>query len=152
MTYLAKVNPRRKHNGLFPGHFDSLINDIFNKSIGEPRRNQFTNQRPAVNVSELEDKFELEVAVPGLKKDDITLKVEDETLVISATKEEKTAETKGNYTRREFDYGTFSRSFQLNETIDAENIQASFEDGILKVVLPKVEEEVKDNNRVIEIA
>lgn len=152
MTYLAKVNPRKKHNGFFPGHFDALFNDIFNKSMGGTSLNQFTHDRPAVNVSELEDKFELEIAVPGLKKEDITLKIEEETLVISATKEEATEETKDNYTRREFDYRNFSRSFQLNETIDMEAIQANFEDGILKVTLPKVEEEIKNNNRVIDIS
>jgi len=152
MTYLAKVNQRRKHNGFFPGHFDALFNDIINKGFGEVTRNQFTHKGPAVNVIELEDKFELEIAVPGLKKEDITLKVEDETLIISATKEEQTEETTNNYTRREFDFSNFTRSFQLNETIDVENIQANFADGILNIVLPKLVEATKDNNRVIDIA
>ena len=100
-----------------------------------------------VNVSETDELFSLEIAVPGLKKEEIDLKIEDETLIISAKKEE----TKENYTRREFNFNNFERRFQLNETIDAENINANFEDGILNIVLPKLVEETKDTNRKIEI-
>ncbi len=139
MTYLAKVNPRRR-NSFFPAHFDAFLNEV-------AKTNNFVKQKPLVNVSETDQAFSLEIAVPGLKKADIDLKIEDETLIISAKKEE----TKENYTRREFNFNNFERRFQLNETIDVENIKANFEDGILNIVLPKVIEEKKDTNRKIEI-
>ncbi len=143
MNYSAKRN-RRSRNAFFPAHFNAFFNEI-------AKANTFVNQRPAVNVSETKDQFMLEVAVPGLKKEDIHLKVEEETLIISAKKEAETEETKNNYTRREFDFSNFERRFQLNETIDAEHIKASFENGILNIVLPKIVEETKDTNRKIEI-
>ncbi len=144
MTYLAKVNPRRR-NAFFPAHFDAFFNEV-------AKNNTFVNQKPAVNVSETSEAFILEVAVPGLKKEDITLKVEKEALVISATKEEKSEETKEHYTRREFNFSNFERRFQLNDTVDAENIKANFANGILNIVLPKVVEEEKETNREIVIS
>ena len=144
MNYLAKVNPRRR-NAFFPVHFDAFFNEL-------AKSNTFVNQKPAVNVSETDDQFKLEIAVPGLKKEDIKLNIEDETLVISASKEEETTETKDKYTRREFNFSKFERRFQLNETVDVENIQANFADGILNIVLPKVAEEKKDTNREIVIS
>jgi len=143
MNYSSKTN-RRRRNAFFPDHFNAFFNEI-------AKANTFVNQKPAVNVSETKEQFTLEVAVPGLKKEDINLKVEEETLIISATNETKAEETKNNYTRREFDFSNFVRRFQLNETIDVENIKANFEDGILNIVLPKVVEETKDTNRKIEI-
>ncbi len=144
MTYLAKVNPRRR-NAFFPAHFDAFFNEV-------AKNNTFVNQKPAVNVSETDEQFTLEVAVPGLKKEDVHLKIEKETLIIGATKEEKTEEMKDNYTRREFNFSNFERRFQLNETIDAENIKANFADGILNIVLPKIVEEKKETNREIVIS
>ncbi len=144
MNYLAKVNPRRR-NAFFPVHFDAFFNEL-------AKNNTFVNQKPAVNVSETDDQFKLEIAVPGLKKEDIKLNVEDETLVISASKEEETTEAKDKYTRREFNFSKFERRFQLNETVDVENIQANFADGILNIVLPKIVEEKKDTNREIVIS
>ncbi len=143
MNYSAKRN-RRRRNAFFPAHFNAFFNEI-------AKANTFVNQRPAVNVSETKEHFTLEVAVPGLKKEDINLKVEEETLIISAKKEGETEETKTNYSRREFDFTNFERRFQLNETIDSENIKANFERGILNIVLPKIIEETKDTNRKIEI-
>ena len=143
MAYLSKVNPRRR-NAFFPVHFNAFFNEV-------AKANTFVNQKPAVNVSEGDTEFRLEVAVPGLRKEDIDLKIEDETLIISASKEEKTEESKENYTRREFNFNNFERRFELNESIDIENIKADFADGILSIVLPKIVEEVKETNRKIEI-
>jgi len=143
MAYPSRVNPRRR-NAFFPVHFNALFNEI-------AKANTFVNQKPAVNVAEEDTAFRLEVAIPGLRKEDIDLKIEDETLIISASKEEKAEESKENYTRREFNFNNFERRFELNESIDIENIKADFADGILSIVLPKIMEEVKDTNRKIEI-
>ena len=143
MAYLSKVNPRRR-NAFFPVHFNAFFNEI-------AKANTFVNQNPAVNVAEEDLAYRLEVAVPGLRKEDIDLKIEDETLIISASKEEKTEESKENYTRREFNFNNFERRFELNESIDIENIKADFSEGILSIFLPKIVEEVKETNRKIEI-
>ena len=143
MAYLSKVNPRRR-NAFFPVHFNAFFNEI-------AKANTFVNQNPAVNVAEEDLAYRLEVAVPGLRKEDIDLKIEDETLIISASKEEKTEESKVNYTRREFNFNNFERRFELNESIDIENIKADFSEGILSIFLPKIVEEVKETNRKIEI-
>ena len=143
MAYLSKVNPRRR-NAFFPVHFNAFFNEI-------AKANTFVNQNPAVNVAEEDIAYRLEVAVPGLRKEDIDLKIEDETLIISASKEEKTEESKENYTRREFNFNNFERRFELNESIDIENIKADFSEGILSIFLPKIVEEVKETNRKIEI-
>ena len=143
MAYLSKVNPRRR-NAFFPVHFNAFFNEI-------AKANTFVNQNPAVNVAEEDLAYRLEVAIPGLRKEDIDLKIEDETLIISASKEEKTEESKENYTRREFNFNNFERRFELNESIDIENIKADFSEGILSIFLPKIVEEVKETNRKIEI-
>ena len=143
MAYLSKVNPRRR-NAFFPVHFNAFFNEI-------AKANTFVNQNPAVNVAEEDLAYRLEVAVPGLRKEDIDLKIEDETLIISASKEEKTEESKENYTRREFNFNNFERRFEFNESIDIENIKADFSEGILSIFLPKIVEEVKETNRKIEI-
>jgi HSP20 family protein len=93
-----------------------------------------------VNVIEREDAYHLELAAPGLNKKDFDLSVENEVLTISAKKE--SAKEEGvKVLRKEFGQYNFKRSFELAETIDANNIRASYEQGILKVVLPKKEKE-----------
>ena len=150
MTLLAKVNPKRRRPA-FPVFFDGLFNDFLNTSFPEILKDEFVAHRPAVNVKEIENGFLLDLAVPGLKKEDIDIKIEEEVLTISGkTKsEEKVNEEK--YSRQEFNYASFSRSFTLNDSIDVDNIKANHENGILSITLPK-KEEVKPESRVIEIA
>ena len=95
---------------------------------------------PAVNVVEAEKSFIIEIAAPGMNKEDFKLKLENNVLTVSSEKEsEKTEETK-NYTRKEFMYGAFSRSFTLPKNVETDNINAVYESGILKIDLPKKEE------------
>ena len=98
---------------------------------------------PAVNIKEENDKFVLEMAAPGMKKDDFQINLDNYQLTISSEKSEKNEEKKDNYTRREFMYSTFSRSFTLPKTIDIDKIKADYKNGILTVILPKKEEEAK---------
>ena len=109
---------------------------------------QFT---PAVNVKEMDSGYELEMAIPGRKKDDIKIEIDKELLTISSeiTKEEN--ETEADYTRKEFSFNAFKRVFTLPETVDADKINASYEDGILRFVLPKKEEALPKPKRSIEI-
>jgi HSP20 family protein len=94
---------------------------------------------PAVNISESKDRYEVSLAAPGMKKEDFNIDVENSTLTISAeTKEEK--ETKDErYTRKEYSYSSFSRSFSLPDWVNKEKIDATYENGLLKVFLPKTE-------------
>ena len=96
---------------------------------------------PSVNIIENEKDFVLEVVAPGLKKDDFNINLDNQTLTVSRDIEEK--ETNVNYTRKEFVYGNFSRSFTLPKSIKFDNIAANYSEGILSITLPKKEEEAK---------
>lgn len=97
---------------------------------------------PSVNIKETAKEYMLEVAAPGLERKDFNLEVTDHTLKISAEKEEKKDETKENdgYSRKEYSYSSFSRSFTLPENVREGNIDAKYENGILTVHVPKAKE------------
>ena len=92
---------------------------------------------PAVNVRELEKNFEVELAVPGMEKKDFNIVVENGVLTISAENETRKEAQENNYTRREFNYASFSRSFALPENVNQEDVKASYENGILKLLIAK---------------
>lgn len=98
---------------------------------------------PAVNIKEDKDAFNVSLAVPGMKKDDFNIDVEGNMITISSEKEEKKEEKEGKFTRKEFNYSSFKRSFTLSEDVNKDKIEAKYEDGILKLVLPKKEEAKK---------
>jgi HSP20 family protein len=92
---------------------------------------------PSVNVKEHDKDFEIEVAAPGLSKKDFKIAVENGVLTISSEKEEEKEEKEKNYTRREFSYNAFSRSFTLPENVNESDIKARYEDGLLKLNVAK---------------
>lgn len=95
---------------------------------------------PSVNIKEEEDKFLITLAVPGVKKEDIKLNVENGMIIVSSEKkEEKKDKKKGKYSRYEYNFSSFSRSFSLPENADADNIKAKYENGELKIKLQKKE-------------
>lgn len=127
-------------SGLFRD-FDNLFNEFFkSERPGLPRngRNALMS-RPAVNVIEKEDRFELALAAPGLKKEDFNVTIDDDLLLISADKEMPAAEGE-TIKRREFNFGRFERRFRLPETVDAAGIDAAYDNGILRLTLPKRKE------------
>ena len=95
---------------------------------------------PAVNITENKNEYLVALAVPGMKKDDFKIDVEGNMLTISCEKEENKDEKEKRFTRREYSYYSFSRSFTLPEEVNREKIEAMYEDGILKLVLPRKEE------------
>lgn len=125
--------------------FDELFTPAFQSST-------FTGQRPLVNVVENTEDFKLEVAAPGLKKEDFEISIDKDQLIISAKEEHKTETEQENYSRREFNFTSFKRSFYLPETVDATAIGAAYENGILTVTLPKKEEAKEKGPRVVEVA
>jgi HSP20 family protein len=106
---------------------------------------------PAVNVIEDEQGFRIEVSAPGVQRDDFNLEVENDVLTISTGQEESKDEQKQNFLRREFNFRTFKRSFQLPESVDQEEISATHDAGILTLSLPKKEEEVQKAARQIAV-
>ena len=104
--------------------------------------------RPAVNISETEEDFKIEIVTPGFDKSDFKLDVDKDLLTISAKVEE--GDSKVNYTRREFETRSFKRRFHLPNTVNVDNIHASYDNGILRVALPK-KEEAKTPSRTIEV-
>jgi len=130
-----------------PATVNELFDNFFNAKWQTEERANFV---PATNIIENENAFLIELSAPGFNKTDIKVEVENDTLVISAEHKEEKKEAvpagrqeKSNYTRKEFNYGSFKRSFTLPETINTEGLEAKYEDGILKLTLPKKAEVAK---------
>jgi HSP20 family protein len=107
---------------------------------------------PSVNVTQSENGFNIELAAPGLNKEDFKINVEKDRLTVSSEKQHEEEVSEEKYTRREFNYSSFSRSFYLPKSIDREAIEASYENGVLKLSLPKKQEVLREEmGRSIEI-
>lgn len=135
MTLVKFNNGQRKHTvgPRFIDVFDSIFNDQYLNAVP-------ASKVPAVNIIESENGFDIELAVPGLKKEDFKINVDKNLLTVSAeVKTEEGTEAK-NYSKKEFSYSSFSRSFTLPETVDQNNIEAAYTDGILKLTVAKKEE------------
>ncbi len=143
---LVKYN---SNNGLrsFDNFFDSFFNNNLTDIIGSDNN----VSQPSVNVIETDDEYRIEVAAPGLGKEDFDVNIDDNSLTISAEVKNEETETTDKYTRREFNYSAFKRSFNLPDTVNAEQIAASYENGVLTLNLPKREEAKPQPARKIEI-
>ncbi len=128
----------RRKNYAVPSIFDSFFNDTY-----LPRFFESENQTlPAVNVEETEKEYRIEVAAPGLEKEDLKVSVNDGVLTISSEKKVEKEEKKDNYLRREFGYTSFCRSFTLPEEVDSDKISAKHKNGVLNIHIPKSGEKV----------
>lgn len=134
-----------------PIGFPSMFDDFFGGELMKDPSLFRNESLPAVNVKETEAGFELEVALPGISKEEINLEVNERVLTISSKHEEKKEEKdeKGNYTRKEFSYSSFSRSFTLPKDVDVDTIQGNYVDGVLKVNIPR---KAQINNGVKQIS
>lgn len=121
-------------------HFlDNWLNQMTNPSMHSSPLVKYS--KPATNIKETADAYLIELAAPGLSKEDFTLKVEDFQLTISAGRKAKEND-EVNVVNREFFYGEFEKHFILPETIKVDDIEATYDAGILRVHLPKTEEAV----------
>jgi HSP20 family protein len=102
-----------------------------------------TLNMPAVNITENKDYFNVSLAVPGMKKDDFKIDIDGNMLTINCEREDSKEEKEAKYTRKEYNYSSFSRSFTLPDDVNREKIDARYEDGVLKLSLPKKEEAKK---------
>ena len=132
------------NNNVFP----SLINEFFNDDFGMNFLNR-SHSVPSVNSIENNDSFEIDLAVPGMKKEDFTIELNDKVLVISS----ETSNTMENDKMRlnEFNFSSFQRSFRIPDSVDHDKIKANYKNGILKIKLPKRKESISKPNRVINI-
>lgn len=130
----------------FPALFSSFFDDDWFDSDS-----QWLSRVPATNIKEEQDAFSIEMAVPGMSKKDFHINVENGMLTVSSEKEDESKEDKKHYRRREYNYRSFSRSFSLPETVKAEDIRAKYEDGLLKLSIPKKDEVKKAPKKEINI-
>lgn len=129
---LVKYNNRM----MSPGIFD-LLNDVLGEDFFAPTTSFRRESIPAVNVLETEKEYQLEMAIPGMDKKDVQIEIEDDVLTISSEMKNEKNEDKENFTRREFHFSSFKRSFNIPEEADASKIEARHENGVLNVHIPK---------------
>ena len=118
------------------------LSDFFNEDFFQTH-NRPSTSLPAVNIREDEKSFYLDLAVPGMNRNDLKIEVKDDVLTISAEQKEESNEEFEGYKRREFSYSSFCRSFYLPEDVNGEKIGAAYKDGILNIEIPKLTEDKK---------
>jgi HSP20 family protein len=131
----------KKSETSFPNMFSDLLD--YDRFFGVQPFKNLQNGFPAVNVKEAEKEYKIELAVPGFKKENIDVHLDNDILHISAESKNEKNEEDENFTRKEFSYNSFSRSFQLPQSANNEKIDAKYEDGILKIKVNKKEEAIK---------
>ncbi|MDR6943278.1 Hsp20/alpha crystallin family protein [Mucilaginibacter pocheonensis] len=143
---LVKFNNGLKNNAVNPFFndvFDSILNDSY---LG----NKLVARVPAVNIAETENEFHIELAVPGLKKEDFKINLDKNVLTVSAEKKAESTDEGKKFSKREYSYSSFTRSFTLPESADHSKIEADYADGILKLIVAK-KEEAKFQSREIAV-
>lgn len=140
-----------KNGGTLPTLIEDFFkpwNDLFETSSPFMGR---TIKVPAVNINETKDEFTLSFAVPGMKKEDFTIDLDGNMLTVSSEKEESKEDKEKKYTRKEYSYSSFTRSFTLPEEVSKDKIHATYNDGVLELNLPKKEEAKKAISRHITV-
>jgi len=145
MTLVKFANGHKNHavNPFFSDVFDSILNDSF-------LSDKLASRVPAVNISETENEFHIELAAPGLKKEDFKISLDKNVLSVSADKKTENVEVGKKFSKREYSYNSFTRSFTLPEVADAAKIEAEYTDGVLKLNVAK-KEEAKVQSREIAV-
>ena len=148
--FVTRYNPNTRMREFRKG-FDLLNSMLDDFSPIVKEKALHSDFSPAINTREGEFAYHVEVDLPGAKKEDINISVEDNTLIISGERKLKNEIKEENYYKVESSFGSFSRSFALPEEADVENIHASSEDGVLEVVIPKLEKATIDKVKKIAI-
>jgi len=146
MNALTKSNGNKNVIPSVKSFFDNFWNadPFFTEDFFNMRKQWL----PAVNIKDQDGQFDIEVAAPGFDKKDFEVKIENGMLSISAEKKTDKEEKEDNYTRKEFSYNSFRRSFALPENADAKNIEAKYADGVLRLTLEKVEMEEPEVKKI----
>jgi HSP20 family protein len=127
---------------------DFFTRDLFNW----PSSSSTGTSIPSVNIYETDGEFHVEMAAPGMSKDDFKVELDNNMLTISSQKETEEKDEKKNYQRREYSYQSFVRSFHLPDSAEAEKINAKYTDGVLNLVIPKKEEAKRKPVKTIKIS
>lgn len=137
----------------FP-RWSSWIDDLFNNDLPSVFNSNFNTgmTMPKVNIRETAESYIVEMAVPGLKKSDFNIDLDNQMLSISTEIREENEQKDDHFTRREFGYSSFKRTFSLPETVNEDKIEAKYQDGILNIYLPKKEEAKQKPPRTIKIS
>lgn len=141
-------------NSLTFPNWSSWIDEVFNRDLPSVFTSNFNTgiTLPKVNIRETKDAYFVDMAVPGLKKSDFHIDIDNKVLSISTEIEDSNEHQENNYTRREFGYSSFKRSFSLPETVKEDKIKAEYNDGVLSIHLPKKEEAIQKPPRSIKIS
>ncbi len=151
------MNPaKRNGNGNRFPLFSPMFDDFFGRELFNWGNNNYSSTSttmPSVNIRETADNYEVEVAAPGMEKKDFKITLDGNLLTISSSKQQSNEENNDRYTRREFSYQAFQRSFELpKDVVDEDNINARYENGLLYLSIPKREEAKKKEPKMIEIS
>ena len=141
------MNLIRKQNPFFP----SLVDELFNQDR-RVRTSSISSTTPAVNIIEQDTQFLIELAAPGNKKEDFEIEIEDGILSISSSNKEDNTSEKETFTRHEFSYNSFRRSFMIPESVDVSSIEATYNEGVLLIKLLKLEEALPQPKKLITIS
>ncbi len=143
MNTLAKSEDLKLSNGLMPS-FSNLVENFFGKDFDGLFDNAFKGAKlPAVNISQTNSDYNVEVAAPGMKKEDFNVEIDGDLLTISSTSENEHEKKTKKYTRREYSFSSFSRSFVLPKGVKEDKIEAAYKNGVLKINIPKDESSTK---------
>ena len=126
----------RRNNQLFPSFFEGIEKDLFSEN-----RNGFS--KVAVNIKEDEEQFYIELAVPGIEKDDVHIEIDGTKMIVKAEVSDEVEESNAKFSKKEFSYGSFTKSFTLPKEVDVEKIEADYKKGILSINIPKPESKKK---------
>ena len=145
--------PLESNFNLLPS-LPSWFDDILGKGLGTEFMSNFNTglTLPAVNIINSDNEFMIDMAVPGLKKTDFEINIDNHVLSIGAEIKTDNSENSRNYTRREFGYSSFKRTFAIPDSVNADGISADYSDGILKIHLPKRDEAKKKPVKKIKIS
>lgn len=150
------MNLIKRNGASVPGFQHLFFDDVFGRDLFNWENNNFSTTSttlPSVNIKETDENYEVEVAAPGMSRDDFKVTLDDGQLLISSSKQEHINKEQENYTRREFSYQSFKRSFVLpKNVVDEDRIRARYENGILLLSIPKLEQARQRSPRMIEIS
>ena len=141
------MNLIRKQNTWYPSIMDDFLNANWNFEVPN-----YSHSLPAVNIKEADKEFTLQIASPGLTKEDFEVSFEDNVLSIEVVKKNNDKENNNDFTRFEFDYNSFKRSFTIPESVEINKIEASYLNGILNIILPKKKEALPVPKKLIKIS
>ncbi len=142
---------KRNNSNTGSTFFPTLMEELFRPDWMGGIQNSTSMTVPPVNIRETDNSYEVELSAPGKRKEDFNIEIDNDLLTISSEFKNENSTEEGKFTRREFSFSSFKRSFTLPETVKEDDISASYESGILRITLPKREEALPKPKRQIDI-